>query len=76
MLAEALALLVSHAVSLCNDRDDWDCFTDGSHELQISRLELMGSDEIDACVVHVLELQLLKKNALSLITLVDVLLPD
>lgn len=75
MPPEAVTLLSCHAVSLGNDRDDWHNLTDSGHELEVARLELMGADEVDACIVHVLELKLLQQNALSLIALVDVLLP-
>ena len=71
-----MALLISHAVSLGDDRDDWHHLADAGHELQVARLQLVWADEVDACIIHVLELELLKQNALSLIALVDVLLPD
>lgn len=76
MVSEGVALLVSHAVSLGNDGDDGHHLADAGHELEVTRLELMRADEVDACVIHVLELKLLQQNALSLIALVDVLLPN
>lgn len=75
MVPEALTLLNCHAVSLGNDRDDWHNLTNAGHELEVTRLELMRADEVDACIIHVLELKLLEENALSLIALVYVLLP-
>lgn len=74
MIPETLTLLICHAVSLGNDRDDWHHLTNAGHELEIARLELVRADEVDACIIHVLELKLLQENALSLIALVDVLL--
>lgn len=73
---ELLALLISHAVSFGNDWDDWHHLADAGHELEVTRLQLVWADEVDACIVHVLELKLLQQNALSLVALVDVLLPD
>ena len=75
MVPEALALLNCHAVSLGNDGDDWHNLTNAGHELEVARLELVRANEVDACIIHVLELKLLQENALSLIALVDVLLP-
>lgn len=76
MIPEALTLLSCHAVSLGNDRDDWHHLTNAGHELEVARLKLVRADEVDACIIHVLELKLLQENALSLIALVDVLLPN
>lgn len=76
MAPKLLTLLISHAVSFGNDWDDWHHLADAGHELEVARLQLVWADEVDACIVHVLELQLLQQNALSLVALVDVLLPD
>ena len=76
MASENLALLFTHAVSFGNDWDDGHDLADFGHELQVTRLQLVWADEVDACIIHVLELKLLEQNALSLIALVDVLLPD
>ena len=76
MASENLALLVTHAVSFGNDWNDWHDLADFAHELQVMRLQLVRADEVDACIIHVLELKLLKQNTLSLIALVDILLPD
>lgn len=76
MAPELLALLISHAVSFGNDWDDWHHLADAGHELEVARLQLVWADEVDACIIHVLELKLLQQDALGLIALVDVLLPD
>ena len=76
MAPEKLALLISHAVSFGNDWDDWHNLADAGHEFQVTWLQLVWADEVDACIIHVLELKLLQQNALSLIALVNVLLPD
>ena len=75
MASEHLALLISHAVSFGNDWNDWHHLADAGHELQVTRLQLVWADEVDACIIHVLELKLLQQNALGLVALVDVLLP-
>lgn len=76
MASENLALLFSHAVSFGDDWNDGHRLADAGHELEVPWLQLMRADEVDARVIHVLELQLLQQNALSLIALVDVLLPN
>lgn len=76
MGSELLTLLISHAVSFGNDWDDWHHLADAGHELEVAGLQLVWADEVDACIIHVLELQLLQQNALSLVALVYVLLPD
>ena len=76
MAPENLALLISHAVSFGNDWNDWLHLADAGHELEVAWLQLVWADEVDACIVHVLELKLLQQNALSLVALANVLLPD
>ena len=76
MAPEHLTLLISHAVSFGNDWNDWHNLADAGHELQVTRLQLVWADEVDACIIHVLELKLLQQNALGLVALVDVLLPN
>lgn len=76
MAPEHLALLVSHAVSFGNDWNDWHHLADAGHELQVTWLQLVWADEVDACIIHVLELKLLQQYPLSLVALVNVLLPN
>ena len=76
MIPELVPLLGSHAVCLGYDRDDRHHLADAAHELQIPRLQLVGADEVDTCVIHVLELQLFQENALCGAALMDVLLPN
>ena len=75
MLPEFLPLFRGHAVRLGNDRNDRHHLADAAHELQIPGLQLVWADEVDAGIVHVLELQLLQKDALGCAALVYVLLP-
>ena len=76
MVSELLPLLRCHGVRLGNDGNDRHHLADAAHELQIPRLQLVWADEVNACIVHVLELQLFQENALCGAALVDVLLPD
>ena len=76
MAPEHLALLICHTVSFGNDWNDGHHLADAGHELEVAWLQLVWADKVDACIVHVLELKFLQQNALGLVALVDVLLPD